>query len=116
MNFITPDYHLAIHIGSNVLNDILTSIHPYLDGYGCITIIETGGWFIEKCDKDNLKRGKDFLNFSKHYMLGLVQYEFICSKDYALKKANNFNIKWQLIDNDDNETLLNNWQMILVLN
>ena len=62
----------------------------YLDGYGSITIIETGGWFIERCDKQNLEEGKDIFNFSKTYLLGLIQIEFICSKDFALK--------WKFID------------------
>lgn len=108
MNYITPDYHLAVHIGSDALNTILTTIHPYLDGYGCITLVETGGWYIEKVDKDNLKEGKDFLNFSRHYMFGLIQYEFICSKDYAIGRVKDASIKWKLIDNDDHNRDIDN--------
>ena len=84
-HFITPEYHLAIHVGSDLFNDILAKIHPYLDGYGNMTIIETGGWFIEKCDNEDLKDGVDTFNFSKNYLFGIVQFEFICSRDYAIK-------------------------------
>lgn len=100
-HFITPEYHLAIHIGSDLLNDILAKIHPYLDGFGNMTIIETGGWFIEKCDKEDLQDGLDTFNFSKNYLFGIIQYEFICSKDYALKRVDDYSIKWKVKESSE---------------
>lgn len=86
LHFITADFHLAVHFGFDWLNDTLAKFNPRLDGYGSFTLIETGGWFIERCDKLNLEEGKELFNFSKDYLLGCLQVEFICSKEYALKR------------------------------
>ena len=83
------DFQLAVHFGSDLLNELLVRYDSNLDGYGSYTLIETGGWFIEYCDKNNLEENKDLFNFSKNYLYGLVQFEFICTKEFALK--------WKLI-------------------
>ena len=46
------DFQLAVHFGSDLLNELLVRYDSNLDGYGSYTLIETGGWFIEYCDKN----------------------------------------------------------------